>query len=207
MMLLLFAEGEHGALTRTEAQSVTGKRNPIFLPLFDVLTARFGLADERHASASLRALVGASAFHPPLLPSTCPPPPERVSYRRMEPALPVKYMVWVLLETLPSASTTIRLGVLQVAADFVQDKITKTEVLSPFKQDIVPHPTPHLRRSRCNHRRRRRFAFSTTRPRHAADSWADSSCREACLQTRAQGFGRTVPLHPPRPSRRAPRIC
>ena len=68
----------------------------------------------------------------------------------MEPALPVKYMVWVLLETLPSASTTIRLGVLQVAADFVQDKITKTEVLSPFKQDIVPHPTPHPRQPRCN---------------------------------------------------------
>ena len=143
----------------------------------------------------------------PMLPSTRPPPPERVSYRRMEPALPVKYMVWVLLQTLPSASTTIRLGVLQVAADFVQDKITKTEVLSPFKQDIVPHPTPHPRQPRCNHRRRRRFAFSTTRPRHAADSWADSSCREACFQTRAQGFGRTVPLHPPRPSRRAPRIC
>ena len=143
----------------------------------------------------------------PMLPSTRPPPPERVSYRRMEPALPVKYMVWVLLQTLPSASTTIRLGVLQVAADFVQDKITKTEVLSPFKQDIVPSPTPPARRPRCNHRRRRRFAFSTTRHRHAADSWADSSCREACFQTRAQGFGRTVPLHPPRPSRLAPRIC
>ena len=73
----------------------------------------------------------------------------------MEPALPVKYMVWVLLETLPSASTTIRLGVLQVAVDFVQDKITKTEVLSPFKQDIVPHPPPRRpagpqRRTACS---------------------------------------------------------
>ena len=165
-----------------------------------------GSADraDRHASASFaRSWAPARS----MLPSTRPPPPERVSYRRMEPALPVKYMVWVLLKTLPSASTTIRLGVLQVAVDFVQDKITKTEVLSPFKQDIVPHTTPHPRQPRCNHRRRRRFAFSTTHPRHAADSWADSSCREACLQTRAQGFGSTVPLHPPRPSRRAPRIC
>ena len=58
----------------------------------------------------------------------------------MEPALPVKYMVWVLLETLPSASTTIRLGVLQVAVDFVQDKSQKRRCCRRLNK--ISSPTP-----------------------------------------------------------------
>ena len=71
----------------------------------------------------------------------------------MAPALSVRHMVIVLLYVAVSVKRT-EIHVLQVLVDFLQDKITKTEV-APFKQP--PHPT-HTHTTPCNqHHRRRRL--------------------------------------------------
>ena len=125
---------------------------------------------------------------------------ERVCCRRMAPALSVRHMVIVLLYVAVSVKRT-KIHVLEVLVDFLEDKITKTEV-APFKQP--PHPT-HTHHPLQPAPPTKTFAFSTPRPPSptaAADSWVDSSCREACLQTRAKGFGTTGQLHPSRRSAR-----
>ena len=56
----------------------------------------------------------------------------------MAPALSVRYMVTTLLEVNRTVMRT-EVDVLEVAVDFLEDKITKTEV-APFKQPSPPTP-------------------------------------------------------------------
>ena len=71
----------------------------------------------------------------------------------MAPALSVRHMVSMLLWTNVLVLRT-QVQVMEVLVDFLQDKITKTEV-APFKQP--PHPT-HTHTTPCNqHHRRRRL--------------------------------------------------
>ena len=68
----------------------------------------------------------------------------------MAPALSVRYMVTTLLEVNRIVVRT-EVDVLEVTVDFLEDKITKTEV-APFKQPSPPNTSP------CNqHHRRRRL--------------------------------------------------
>ena len=68
----------------------------------------------------------------------------------MAPALSVRYMVTTLLEVNRIVLRT-EVDVLEVAVDFLHDKITKIEV-APFKQPSPPNTSP------CNqHHRRRRL--------------------------------------------------
>jgi hypothetical protein len=130
---------------------------------------------------------------------------ERVCCRRMAPALSVRHMVIVLLHVAVSVVRT-QIHVLEVLGDFLDDTITKAEV-EPFKQPPPPPPHTHTHHPMQPAPPTTTFAFSTPRPPSptaAADSWVDSSCREACLQTRAKGFGTPGQLHPSRRSARGP---